>query len=291
MKKVLSTLLGASSVAAATLTLTGATMTSAEAAGFTKRVIDFDSDISYPAGTKIQGDEWSEWGIEVEAFKGSNKRYLTIFDSNCEGKTGPNACSGNDDDLGTGQLGDDNRGNVLIIQKNNSRQDSNNDGLYDDPNDDAGGGTIRFDFSKGLQGLDRGFTIDNLEFLDYDKGETRNKLYLTAWDKDGNKIKHNETSNRRDRFDIVDFGTRIYDGLDDEHNNSIWNFDFDQLVDGALKDVGRLEVNYNNISGAISKIELQQYHKPKVYVPEPSAVVGLAFLGGGMFLSRRRKSS
>ena len=277
MKKVLSTLFGASSVAAATLTLAAATMTSAEAGSFTKRVIDFDSGITHPAGTMIQGDEWSQWGVEVNALRNGNQKNLTIFDSNCAGS----ACSGGDDDLGTAYLGAQNRGNVLIIQENDT--DNDGDGLYDSPDDDRNGGTISFDFRAALQGLDRGFTIDNLEFIDYDLGEANDNLYLTAYDKDNNTR----------QFDIADFGTRLYNP-NANGDNSIWSFDFDQSAAGALEDVWKLDVNYNGISGAISKIEFEQYiedQKPKAYVPEPSAIVGLAFLGGGMFLSRRRKSS
>lgn len=283
MNGILSKVLGASSVAAATLTLTAVGMAPAEAGSFTRRVIDFDSDITHPAGTRIQGDEWSQWGVEVEAFKGNNTRHLTIFDTNCSG----DACSGGDDDLGTEYLGDDHRGNVLIIQNGgNWLNDKDNDGVYDKgANDNAGGGTIRFDFTNALLGLDRGFTIDNLEFIDYDKGERRNKLYLTAWDINGNKIKHNETSNNRDRFDIVDFGTKLHDPTDDGEN-SVWNFDFNQLSAGALENVARLDVNYNNISGAVSKIEFQQYTQT-VEVPEPSMMVGLAVLGGGMLFGKK----
>jgi len=63
----------------------------------------------------------------------------------------------------------------------------------------------------------------------------------------------------------------------------------------ALDGSGKAGKDLSHVSFYVSDIEAairEEEDKPvKVYVPEPSAIVGLAFLGGGMFLSRRRKSS
>jgi hypothetical protein len=78
---------------------------------------------------------------------------------------------------------------------------------------------------------------------------------------------------------------------------------FDGIEAGTVLDWNTLGVSTNNGKGRglshlsfyVSDIEValreEENKPPKVYVPEPSAVLGLAFLGGGMFLSRRRKSS
>jgi hypothetical protein len=63
----------------------------------------------------------------------------------------------------------------------------------------------------------------------------------------------------------------------------------------ALNGSGNAGKGLSHVSFYVSDIEValrdEKNKPPKVYVPEPSAIVGLAFLGGGMFLSRRRKSS
>jgi hypothetical protein len=63
----------------------------------------------------------------------------------------------------------------------------------------------------------------------------------------------------------------------------------------ALDGSGTAGKDISHLSFYVSEIEValreEENKPPKVYVPEPSAVLGLAFLGGGMFLSRRRKSS
>ncbi len=273
MNKILSTLLGASSVAAATLTLAAATITSAEA-GTIKRTIDFDmnpDNISLPAGTQLQGDEWSEWGVNMSV----NRKALTVFDSNCEGNSGPNKCSGGDPDLGTAYLGDNHRGNVLIIQEKVGSNQIDSDGLYKNPDDDSNGGIISFDFTSAV-------TLYNLEFLDYDLAEEnkQEKLVLTAYGENGEKI---------DDYEMRDFAQLLHKP-NSNGDNSIWKFD---LGSEGLKDVWKLDVNFNGISGAISKVQFDQYVEDEtpIDVPEPSAIVSLAFLGGGMFLSRRRKSS
>lgn len=78
---------------------------------------------------------------------------------------------------------------------------------------------------------------------------------------------------------------------------------FDGILEDTVLDWNTLGVSTNkgqgqglsHVSFYVSDIEValrdQKNKESKVYVPEPSAILGLAFLGGGMFLSRRRKSS
>lgn len=87
-------------------------------------------------------------------------------------------------------------------------------------------------------------------------------------------------------------------------SNKWSSYFFDGIEAGTVLDFNTAGVSQNGRGVAqglshatlyVSDIEAairEEENKPvKVYVPEPSAIVGLAFLGGGMFLSRRRKSS
>jgi len=78
----------------------------------------------------------------------------------------------------------------------------------------------------------------------------------------------------------------------EEFENSVWDFFFPQNLVG----VRSLEVNFNGISGAISELTYEKLYsdflsEPKKRVPEPGSIAALAFIGGGMFLSRRRQSN
>ncbi|NES78470.1 MULTISPECIES: PEP-CTERM sorting domain-containing protein [Okeania] len=60
-----------------------------------------------------------------------------------------------------------------------------------------------------------------------------------------------------------------------------------QLLSAALQRIG--------INGAISELTYKKMYSdflsdPKVRVPDPNSIAALAFIGGGMFLSRRRQS-
>jgi len=87
-------------------------------------------------------------------------------------------------------------------------------------------------------------------------------------------------------------------------SNSWSSYFFDGITKGTVLDFDTAGVSQNGNGTAqglshgtmyVSDIEValrdEKNKDSKVYVPEPSAVLGLAFLGGGMFLSRRRKSS
>ena len=98
-----------------------------------------------------------------------------IFDSSCGGSSDPSDCSGGDRDLGSpnqdfGGPGEGSGGattgagpnteaqnNILIIPED--VVDGDNDGLVDDPDDNAGGGVISFSFSAPVE-------IASLKFLD-----------------------------------------------------------------------------------------------------------------------------
>ena len=65
-----------------------------------------------------------------------------------------------------------------------------------------------------------------------------------------------------------------------------------QNGNGSAAALSHATLYVSNIEREIQDaIDEENNKEAKVYVPEPSAMVGLAFLGSGMFLSRRRKSS
>ncbi|MDJ0579592.1 hypothetical protein, partial [Crocosphaera sp.] len=110
-------------------------------------VIDFEG---FAAGTVID-DEYANLGVTISATGGSNQ--AMIFDS-----ANP---TGGDTDLATA-----NEGNILIISE---------DGDSSDPDDNAGGGTITFDFNNGVD-------INSINFVDIE--ETGGQVFTT--DADGN---------------------------------------------------------------------------------------------------------
>ncbi len=287
--------------------------------------LDFDQDSNgnaLDAGTIVNGkqsrnsgiDPWS--GVKIRRI-GRESKGLTVFNSNCDpnypGYTGfANNCTGGDTDLATGgSLNTQARGNILIAQ-DSGRQNRTN-GKFSNPGDQGNGSTIKFNFDEDV-------ALGNIEFLDFDKTDA-NKIKLTARDVD-NEIIAEYTFSRTtgiviDNVTGATFGNAVNEtdvdeaftadkltgnpyveyflannGLEDEaFENSVWDFYFGE----ELGQVRSLEVNFNGISGAISELTYEKMYsdflsEPKVRVPEPSSIAALAFIGGGMFLSRRRKS-
>ncbi|NEP81199.1 MAG: PEP-CTERM sorting domain-containing protein [Okeania sp. SIO3B3] len=290
--------------------------------------LDFDQDSNgnaLKAGTIVNGRQsydsginpWS--GVKIRRI-GSRDHGVSLFNSNCKpnqrkysGYTGfTNNCTGGDTDLATGgSLNTQARGNVLIAQ-DSGRQNINN-GKFSDPGDQGNGSTIKFNFDEDV-------TLGNIEFLDFDKTDA-NKIKLTAKDVDNNILAEYTFSRRNGKVIDNTTGTEFVNsvretnvdraftgemltgvpyveyfladnGIEDEpFENSVWDFYFGE----ELGQVRSLEVNFNGISGAISEISYEETYQdflsePKVRVPEPGSIAALAFIGGGMFLSRRRQS-
>ncbi|NEQ77657.1 MAG: PEP-CTERM sorting domain-containing protein [Okeania sp. SIO2C9] len=216
-----------------------------------------------------------------------------------------------DEDLATGgNLNTVARNNILIVQENNK---TNNQGLFRAPDDQGDGGKIKFTF-------DRDVALGNIEFLDFDKTDA-NKINLIAKDAD-NTIIADYTFSRQTREVIDNITGNVFNNAVNETNideaftgdkltgnpyveyflanqsvvphefeNSVWDFYFGQ----ELGQIRSLEVQFNGISGAISELSYEEMYsdflsEPKVRVPEPGSIAALAFIGGGMFLSRRRQS-
>ncbi|MDY7005723.1 MAG: PEP-CTERM sorting domain-containing protein [Cyanobacteriota bacterium] len=246
----------------------------------------------------------------------SNKNKYSNYDAlnsgisdGCNQKIGSDTFG--DEDLATGgNLNTRARGNILIVQENNK---TNNQGLFKAPDDQGDGGKIKFNFDEDV-------ALGNIEFLDFDKTDA-NKINLIAkgannniiadytFSRAGGYIIDNVTGNRfnnavnetnvdealtEDKFTgnpYVEYFLANQDVAPDEFENSVWDFFFPQ----NLGEVRSLEVQFNGISGAISELTYEETYQdflsePKVRVPEPSSIAALAFIGGGMFLSRRRQS-
>ena len=108
-------------------------------------------------GTKIN-EQWAAAGVHISADNNvaGHPDQVIIFDSANPGPT--------DLDLQTPGYGPNNTaplGNLLIIAENVN--DGNGDGLVDVPDDEAGGGTITFDF-------DRPVAVSSIALIDLDEG-------------------------------------------------------------------------------------------------------------------------
>lgn len=138
-------------------------------------IIDFNEDGNgnpLPAGTEL-ANQWSNLGFAISAVnnRSNHPDKAIIFDS-----SNP---TGNDPDLGTpnaafggpgigsgggiGQPGQNDQayGNLVIIPEDDL--DANNDGLVDDPDDEAQGGTITIDFAAPVD-------LDYVTLVDLDDG-------------------------------------------------------------------------------------------------------------------------
>ena len=140
-----------------------------------KRLLNFDQNDAgeaIAAGAVI-ANQYSAFGVSISAKNRSHGPDLAIaFDS-----ANP---TGNDYDLQTpradGERGNDQALNNLLIVAENDRDD-NNDGLVDDPDDNAGGGKIYFEFSEPTR-------IEALTLIDIEE----NGAYIKLYDESGELI-------------------------------------------------------------------------------------------------------
>ncbi len=255
------------------------------------KTLDFDNLVNgnpLDPGTVITNQWQDSMGVSIQETSGKD---LTLFNSNCDpgysGYSGfTNSCSGGDPDLATGgSLGTQEESNVLIIQENNNNTNraKDQDGNYITPDDDGNGGVIEFSFDDTVK-------LDKLGFLDFDWGElnANDYLKLIAYKADGTTVEQVFFDANTPSTSPFILANPIYADHNENNDldNSVWEVDL-----AGIENVERFEVQYKGISGAISELTYQKFMaKPKVRVPEPSSIAALAFIGGGMFLSRRRKS-
>jgi hypothetical protein len=203
-------------------------------------VIDFDE---FAAGYYLRGDEWAEYGLSISVNSnrqrkdGSGDLPLRLYNSDCEkrpkrGSSLPK-CEGGDSDLATGAAyGTDPQGNVLIIQEDNSKRKNRND--LGDPDDDARGGTISFNFAKAVSLFSFGF----LDFDDKDRGEGYLRVYTGKDDTEAAIT-----------FNLSDTSYLVNPDYEGDNSLRIFQGFGDSLFH-------RIEVEYPG-SGAVTQLEFQ----------------------------------
>ncbi|MEM7038220.1 MAG: T9SS type A sorting domain-containing protein, partial [Bacteroidota bacterium] len=142
-------------------------------------VLDFETDgnnVPLLEGTHID-NQWANYGVTITTDNNNGPDQAIIFNSS--------APTGGDDDLGTpnqiyGGPGQGNggisnnvaEGNLLIIAERLT--DNNNDGRVDNPDDDANGGEIRFDFGPTA-------TVDSITLIDVDDNTGWSAVGCLLW--------------------------------------------------------------------------------------------------------------
>ncbi|MGB3192844.1 MAG: PEP-CTERM sorting domain-containing protein [Limnoraphis sp.] len=236
-------------------------------------------------GYILTGDEWADYGLDISVDTNKNgtgnknvndSKRLTLYDTTKNGR---------DNDLRTGtQWGTEAYGgNALIIQETWEDQNwkTNNAGThYLNPDDDAKGGTITFDFLSS--DIDYIYEDLNIGLHDIDGPESAEiTVYYT--DNEGNQQQANES------LKSANHETNPYITLlsKNEGDNSLWNFHFD--VENSLKgllSLDKIEVKYSG-SGAVAYLEYDRFYKDSygqsTEVPEPGTLVGLLALGSVVF--------
>jgi protocatechuate 3,4-dioxygenase beta subunit len=204
----------------------------------TNHVIDFEG---FDKGTVID-NEYASLGVTISASGGSNQ--AMIFDS-----ANP---TGGDGDLKTPGYGANNttaQGNILIISE---------DGDSSDPDDNARGGTIAFDFDNGVN-------INSLSFVDIE--ENGGKVFTT--DANGNVT----------TTDIPGVGDNSFQTLtinDDDvvklevqlkGSGSISSLDFDKL---EIETAPGLYTNIGTVTaGDASDTDAANYVNPEPVIENP----------------------
>ncbi|MDY7015735.1 MAG: PEP-CTERM sorting domain-containing protein [Cyanobacteriota bacterium] len=194
---------------------------------------------------------FTDFGVTIGTTNPNNNPLL-LFNSNCGPDFPGVPCTGNDGDLASGpSFGTAPQGNVLIIQNDGS--------AITNPNDDPDGGTIEFSFDSPVT-----FKSANILDLDEGVGPISFKFFFEG-DPVGQII--NPT-------DIELLG-------DTTGDNSLREFKFNNL-----KNVKRVDVTLNDVSGAIGSLTyaLQE-------VPEPASVMGLLAVGILGVLKRKQSNS
>lgn len=196
-------------------------------------IINFDEDdqsASLPAGTPVFG-QWSSKGVlfSAENNRGGGPDLGIIFDTG--------NITGTDTDLGTpnaafggpgigaggamGAIGENANflGNVLIIAEND--HDANRDGLVDDPDDEARGGTLTVDFNSPVR-------VDYLDLLDID--ET------------GGTIRTTDVNGATNTINIPNLGENSYQRVPVNGNNLV-ELEINLVGSGALAEVAYCPAN------------------------------------------------
>ncbi|MGB7521943.1 MAG: PEP-CTERM sorting domain-containing protein [Spirulinaceae cyanobacterium] len=256
IKKITSILTG-------TLIVASSILATNSARADTTTILNFDTQfdgtpITTGDGTKVNETQlFQGYGVELGT-NNPNNRPLVLFNSNCGPDFGTQ-CTGGDPDLASGpSFGSEAQGNVLIIQERNN---------LTIPDDDADGGIFEFDFTDKS-----GVTFDKVGVLDLDEGV--NPIFKFFQEKDGV-----ETTTV---FNVGDVGLGVtLLNPSNPGDNSLREYDFSALT---LSNVKRLEVELDDVSGAIAYLQYQRSQE----VPEPTTILSLIAVGGLGLLTKKK---
>jgi hypothetical protein len=276
----------------------------ANAAGFVTEIKEFDLNFDFdPNGNKITtsnagnalgiGDQWQEWGVRISANVKNNPSQsepLLLFNSQ------PNTYTGGDNDLrtGTSQWGTTTQNNVLIIQEDGwQRSGGKIVGVRNanDPDDEANGGWITFDFVDSPVNFKEFSLLD----MDDDQDSRGNYLEVFLWDKDGNEFKIDALSLIKGHYNqyVAPTGKAV-NGYQQSYTSNDVTITQDSKVRGdnsmytfrtTYVDITKVQYRYPG-SGAIAGLKWDKEVRRKV--PEPGAGLGVLLLGG-LFLRSVRK--
>jgi hypothetical protein len=262
--------------------------------------LDFETDangnaLTDPTGGNSFGigDQWEDWGVRIQANKKNNQNQsepLLLFHSESNNYTG------GDKDLRTGSpWGTEEQGNVLIIQEDGWRTNRNGDIVgvknANDPDDEANGGWITFDF------FDAPVKIEEFSLLDID--DNGGGIQVRLWDQDDN-----ETT-----IDIDDlmgahkaaYGSGTYDGYQESVSWQFGGSDVTMTQDSSKRGDNSMftfNMGYENISklqfrypgsGAISGLKWSDGDEDTPSVPEPTAGLGVLLFGAMGIKSLRKR--
>ncbi|NEQ99415.1 MAG: PEP-CTERM sorting domain-containing protein [Cyanothece sp. SIO2G6] len=276
-----------SAVTTATAVLcSGVFLSSAEASQLvrgTSYSLDFEQDAR--GNDLIAGDgslidnEWAAWGLEItgDSYRAGADDFLLLYDSSKAGK---------DNDLRTGtftrkgvQYTSPSEGNLLILH-----EDTSGNNLFQ-PDDEALGGTITFDFTAPLTNGSstynpsyRGVELGTIRMVDIDNNPTLSGVSFEAFS--GNTSLFSRTAQELG-------GTSIFAGASAKGDNSIWDFDLSALQEDETA-ITRLMVRYEG-SGAIAGLswsELLGSDKSPAEIPEPASILGLLTVGLGAAVTK-----
>jgi len=241
--------------------------------------------------------QWADWGLTLSATsarKGADDMLL-LYDT---------ATSGADNDLRTGEFNykgesfsSSPENNVLIIHEHihsgNVKNDQTLTSIYN-PDDEAKGGTITFDFSSWLQPNTpapsptyRGVDLGTLRLVDIDDNPTLSGVRFRAFSGDNEVF-----SKSAEELRVMQLATSVFDGVNNKGDNSIWDFHLGAFQREAGSEVlgtavTKLLVEYDG-SGAIAGLGWSDVHESdedRTEIPEPTSLLGLAVVGAGLLTS------